>query len=174
MKTSRYLFVLAASALALAACAPPAPPPPDTAADEAALKADPVTWMEEYNAGNADAIAEHYTDDALLMAPGAAAKQGKAAIREYIAAEIANSKAAGLTFRNGDPTGVGVSGDMGWVSGTFSVLDASGTAVDTGKFLSVFRRTSGQWKLIRDTWNSDMAPAAAAPAAPAEAAPAAN
>lgn len=174
MKTSRYLFVLAASALALTACAPPAPPPPDTAADEAALKADPGAWMESYNAGNADAIAEHYTDDALLMAPGAPAQQGKAAIREFIAADIVKSKAAGLKFNNGDATGVGVSGDMGWVSGVFTVTDASGATIDAGKYLSVFRRTNGQWKLIRDTWNSDMAPAAAAPAAPAEAAPAAN
>ena len=63
---------------------------------------------------------------------------------------------------------------MGWLSGKFSLTDASGAVADTGKFLSVYRRTNGAWQLIRDTWNSDMAPAPAAPAAPAEAAPPAN
>jgi len=58
-------------------------------------------------------------------------------------------------------------GDLGWVSGTYSVVDASGATVDTGKYLSVHRRTNDKWLDIRDSWNSDTAPAPAP--APAEA-----
>lgn len=170
MNILRHAVLLAASAVALAACAPGAP---DTAADEAEIKADPGEWMAAYNSGDADAVASLYTDDALLLAPGAPAQQGTTAIRDFIAAEIAKAKAAGLTFKAMDTTGVGVSGDMGWVSGTFAVTDSSGSAVDKGKFLSVYRRTNGNWQLLRDTWNSDLAPPAA-PAPAAEAAPPAN
>jgi uncharacterized protein (TIGR02246 family) len=165
MLRTALLFV--AGTFALSACAPKAP---DTAADEAALQADPLAWFDAYNAGNAEGVAKLYADDGVLMPPGAPAATGPTAIRDFIAADIARSKAAGLTLKNDATTGVGVSGDVGWLSGTFSVTDGSGATVDKGKYLSVYRRASGDWQLIRDTWNSDMAPAPAAPAA-AEAAP---
>jgi len=162
--------LLATGLIAMAACAPKAP---DTTADEAALKADPLAWAEAYNAGNADGVANLYAEDGILLAPGAPAVVGRAAIQEFIKSDIEKSKAAGLAFKLGDTTGVGVSGDLGWLSGTFSVTDASGAAVDVGKFVSVYRRTNGKWQLIRDTWNSDKAPpAAAAPAATGAPAPA--
>jgi len=40
--------------------------------------------------------------------------------------------------------------------------------VDNGKFLSVYGRTADGWKLIRDTWNSDMGPASFADEEPVE------
>ena len=61
---------------------------------------------------------------------------------------------------------VGVSGNVGWESGTYKVT-VKGAVVETGKFLSVSRKIGGKWQYIRDTWNSDAAPApAAAPAPP--------
>jgi hypothetical protein len=93
-------------------------------------------------------------------------------MRDYIAADIARSKAGGLSFKNGEVTGVGVSGDLAWLSGTFSVVDATGASVDTGKYVSVYQRTDEGWKLIRDIWNSDVAaapaPAPTVPPAPAQ------
>jgi uncharacterized protein (TIGR02246 family) len=154
--------LLAVSLIAVAACTPKAP---DTTADEAALKADPGAWFEQFNAGNADGVANLYAEDGVILAPGAPAVVGRDAIREFIKSDIEKTKAAGLAFKLGDVTGVGVSGDLGWLTGTFSVTDASGTAVDVGKFVSVYRRTNGEWALIRDTWNSDKAPPAEAPPA---------
>ena len=65
---------------------------------------------------------------------------------------------------NVDPkTDVGVSGNMGWESGTYTVT-VKGATVESGKFLSVNRKKDGKWLYIRDTWNADAAPAPAAPA----------
>ena len=164
----KKVLLLAAGLLVLAACAPKSP---DTTADETALRADPDAWMEAYNAGNADGVANLYIENATLLAPGAPAVTGRTAIREYFAADIQKSKAAGITFKNDGITGVGVAGDLGWISGKYSVTDTSGANIDKGKYLSVYQRENGQLHLIRDTWNSDMAPAPAAP--PAQAAPAA-
>jgi len=83
-----------------------------------------------------------------------------------MAADIGNSKAAGLTLKEGEVTGVGVAGDWAWLSGAFSVTDTTGAAVESGKYLSVYRRMNAERKLIRDTWNSDKAPAPVAAAAP--------
>jgi uncharacterized protein (TIGR02246 family) len=154
---------LQATALfALAACAPKAP---DTAADAAAIKADSPTWFKLYNAGDADGVAGLYAEDGVVLAPGAPAVVGRSAIRDLIASDIANSRGAGLTFKGDEVTDVGVSGDLAWFTGTFSVTDASGATVDKGKYVTVLRRADGKWPIIRDIWNSDMPPAA--PPAPA-------
>ena len=64
----------------------------------------------------------------------------------------------------GEINGVGVSGDMAWLSGTYAAKDSAGAVVEPGKYVSVYRRVGTEWKLIRDTWNSDKAPAPAATA----------
>jgi uncharacterized protein (TIGR02246 family) len=160
---SKINLLLAMGLATLVACAPK---PADTAADEAALRADPVAWFDAFNAGDADAIAALYTEDAVFLPPNVPAVAGRAAIRDYVASDIEASKGAGIKNNMGEITGVGVSGDLGWVSGSFSVTDASGATVDTGKFLSVYQRVNGDWQMIRDTWNSNAAPAPAGAPAP--------
>lgn len=155
------LFVAAASlAAACAQTPPPPPPPPDTAADEAMMKADLQKWMDAFNAGNADGLASQYAEDAVLMPPNAPAASGRAAVREALAKESAGAKAAGLTFKSTGTTGIGVVGDLAWMSGNYAVTDATGNNVDVGKYLSVHRKVNGAWLYIRDTWNSDNPPAA--------------
>jgi ketosteroid isomerase-like protein len=151
--------VLTIGALGACAQAPaPAPAAQDTAAVEAKMRADLTAWFEHYNTGNADGIAAQYADEAILMPPNKPASVGRAAIRAFIAADTADTKAAGLTLKNNGVSGWGVSGDLAWMSGTFSVVDTKGTVVDTGKYLSVHRKTNGEWLYIRDTWNSDNPP----------------
>jgi ketosteroid isomerase-like protein len=152
---------------ALGACAQPpasAPAARDLAAAEAKMRADLTAWFEHYNNGNADGIAAQYADEAILMPPNKPASVGRAAIRAFIAADTADTKAAGLMLKNNGVSGFGVNGDLAWMSGTFSVVDAKGTAVDTGKYLSVHRQTNGEWLYIRDTWNSDNPPPPPPPA----------
>jgi len=167
----KNFLLLSTGLIVLAACAPKAV---DTAADEAALKADPVAWFAAYAAGDADGVANLYTEDAILQPPNAPSVAGRAAIRDFIVSDIAASNGAGVTLNIGEYTGVGVSGDMGWLSGNFSVTDATGATVDSGKYLSVYQRINGDWQLVRDTWNMNTAPAPAAAPTPeaGEAAPA--
>jgi len=134
------------------------------AADEARLKADSLAWFDFYNKGDADAVANLYAEDALLMPPNAPTATGRAGIRAFIMTDAAASKAAGLTLKNASVTGLGIHGDSGWLSGTFSVVDAEGKTVDTGKYLSVHRRTKDAWLYVRDTWNVDAPPAPPEPA----------
>ena len=132
-------------------------------ADEAAIRAQTVSWEQAYNGGDAKALAALYADDAVLLPPGASAVRGRAAIQEFFAKDVAGSKAAGAVFALNPKTDVAVSGNMGWESGTYKVT-VKGAVVETGKFLSVSRKLNGKWLYIRDTWNAD-APAAA-PASP--------
>jgi uncharacterized protein (TIGR02246 family) len=170
MTARKYLAIVTVGLIALAGCAKtPAPPVADVAADETAIRGINPQWFQAYAAGDADAIAALYAEDAVLSPPGAPPARGRAAIREYLAGDIAAAKAAGVTFNPGPSPEFSVSGDLGWEWNTFNITDSGGATVDTGKYVTVYGRKNGNWAIVRDIWNSDAAPAAAAaqPEAPA-------
>ncbi len=158
--------LVAAAMVALAGCQKAAE---DTTADEAIIRASAPAWADAYNAQDADKLAAMYWEDATLLPPGAPGVTGSAAIRDFLAGDTAATKAAGLTMNIPEAGAVDVSGDLAYESGTYSVTDASGAVVDTGKYIGVFQKRDGKWLYVRDTWNSDTPPPAPAPA---EAAPA--
>ena len=163
----KSLFWIAAGLVALVGMTHAAPPPA-SGADEAAIRAQTLSWAKAYNGGDATAVAAQYADDALLLPPGAPGASGRAAILAFFTKDIAGSKAAGVVFNINPKIDVGVSGDMGWESGTYTVT-IKGAVVESGKFLSVSRKKDGKWLYIRDTWNADAPPAPPPP--PAAAAP---
>jgi uncharacterized protein (TIGR02246 family) len=166
MRHLGYVAMVTAVLTVFAGCAKTSSPPvADTAADEAAIRGINPQWFQAYAAGDADAMSALYAEDAVLSPPGAPTARGRAAIREYLAGDITASKAGGLTFNPGTSPEFGLSGDLGWEWNTFSVTDSAGATVDTGKYVTVYQRKDGAWSIVRDVWNSDMAPAAA-PAAP--------
>ncbi len=160
-RTSFVILALVSVIGASAGCAPAAPPAPDTAADEAKLQADALAWFDLYANADADGMANLYAEDALLMPPGASAVTGREGIRAFLGNDSATTKAAGISLKNGMVTGVGVSGDTGWISGSYTVVDSTGATIDSGSYLSVHRRVNGTWPYIRDIWNSDRPPAGA-------------
>ncbi len=162
-KVSRIAVGVVALVASMAGVAYAASP---ASADEAAIRAQTTSWEKAYNGADAKALAALYADDALLLPPGAPGVRGRTAIQEFFAKDVAGSKAAGAVFMLNPKTDVGVSGNMGWESGTYKVT-VKGAVVETGKFLSVSRKTNGKWLYIRDTWNADAPPApAASPASP--------
>ena len=163
MQNVRRLMLAATGALILAACAQSGSQGPkvDPAAEQAAVRAVNAAWFKAYVAGDVEGVAASYADDAVLSPPGAPEARGRDAIRAYFTQEIAGMQAAGLSAASDPATEVGVSGDLAWESGRFTVTAKDGSVVDTGKFSSVFARRDGGWKMIRDTWNSDSTPGAA-------------
>jgi len=140
----------------------------DSAKEMAALQAADQNWARAYNAGNADAVANLYAEQAVLLPPGAPAVNGRAAIKSFFVKDTSESQKAGVAFTLGPKPAGGVSGDMGWQSGTYAVKDKAGKVVETGKYLSVSMKKSGKWLYIRDTWNADGAPVPVESAAPAK------
>lgn len=167
----RTTLMLGAAITVLAGCTTKAPQTetkgadaaamtPDASADDAALRAVEKQWFDLYNKGDAAGVANLYADDGMILAPSQPAAVGRAAIEAFLVKDIASSKAANLTDDFGDINGVGVSGDIAWVSGVYSNTDKAGKKVDTGKYTTVFKRAGSEWKIIRDTWNSDIPPKA--------------
>jgi len=168
MKPTRYAVVLL-TLVTLAACthAPAPPAAVDTAADEAAIAATGKSWFEAYNAGNVDGVVGTYTDDAIVMPPGSPALTSRDALRAFVTSETANAKSAGIQIVDGESR-VGVSGDLGWHQGSYTVKTANGDTVDAGSYMELWRKSGGKWLIVRDIWNSSNKPAAPA-ASPAPA-----
>lgn len=166
MSKSVVRLLAVCAVLAAIACAPKpetpeAPPAPDPAAENEKLRSESLAWFDHFAKADGPAMGNLYAEDALLMPPGHAPVQGRAAITEFLGGEAASAKSAGISLKNKEVTGSGVAGDSAWISGTYDVVDGSGNAVDSGNYLSVHQRINGQWLYIRDTWNSDRPVAAA-------------
>jgi len=127
---------------------------------KAAFHAGTAEWAAAYNAGAVDRIVALYADDAVVMPPDAPSASDHAALRSYLAKDIAASRAAGVTLALGGDDEASTSGDMGWHRGTFKAVGKDGVTVVTGKYLEIWQRQHGQWRIVRDIWNND------APAAP--------
>jgi ketosteroid isomerase-like protein len=155
----------AAGLALLAGCSNRTAPMVAAVADAAAIGADTAAWVVAYNAGDTGKVVDYYADDAVLMPPDHALITEHEAVRQYYVADMAAFKAAGLSFALDQETS-GASGELGWHSGTFRVRDAGGAVVGTGKDTEIWRKSGGKWRMIRDIWSNDPAPAAAtAPAA---------
>jgi uncharacterized protein (TIGR02246 family) len=159
LHTSRatVLFALIAT-VTVAACSPSQQH--DAAADEAALTSFAANWEKAYNEKNAEALAALYTEDGQLLPPGVPVVNGRSAIQDFWANDIATSNAT-LAIT---PDATAVGGDWAWRAGSWRAIGADGSTAGTGKYIEVLRRTADGWQLHRDIWNADEA----APAAPAE------
>ena len=148
------LLTLVVGTLLVSGCASPTPAPSDTTADATALPEITQTGVKSYNSADSETMAALYAEDAVLTPPHAPIARGRAAIREFLAKDSAGAKSAGVKLVPGPET-VGVSGDWGWNSGSFTAQDGSGKTVDSGSYLSVSHKVNGKWLYVRDTYNSD-------------------
>jgi ketosteroid isomerase-like protein len=89
------LIVLAAPAL-LAQSTTPQPPASNQTMD-AAIKAVADRYVKASLAGDAKAIAELYTEDAVEMPPNEPAIKGRAAIQQYYEKQFKGGKMSGFT-----------------------------------------------------------------------------
>lgn len=158
--------------LALAGCGAK---PTDSAAFEKQAREDVRKFMPAFNTGDVETILSQYAADAEVLPPGSPRAVGHEAIRAMVEKESAGMKAAGVSLELKDDDKAAASGELGYHSGSFVVKDATGTVIDSGKYLAVMQRQAdGKWLMIRDTWNTDSSPPAPAeaPAADAAATPA--
>ena len=106
---------------------------PDTAADAAAIRAVQDSWYKAYNSGDGATIAALYAEEAVLSPPNKPAVRGGASIHEFFVKDAAEFAATGGAATQGTTSDTGVSGDLAWQWGTFTITDKSGATVETGK-----------------------------------------
>ena len=144
----RLTFLLSAVLLSLASLSPRAQGTDVRAAIEAANAKFGAAWGKK----DAAAVTALYTANATLLPPNVPRVTGAEAILEFWKAGLAAAPpAAKLTS-----TEVEAHGDTAHEVGTYQMFASDGTVVETGKYIVVWKREGGQWKLHRDMWNADM------------------
>jgi uncharacterized protein (TIGR02246 family) len=116
------------------------------------------TMAAAFERGDADSIAEMYTDDAEMFVPGVPVILGKTAIRETWRSIVgAGGNRVAIDVRE-----VQESGDLAYDTGRFTATAADGSVLNMGKWMVIWKRESrGGWKVHRDFMHWDTAPATA-------------
>jgi uncharacterized protein (TIGR02246 family) len=109
-------------------------------------------FIAAFNAHDAARIGRLYASDAAVFPPGAERASGRAAIQKFWQGMID----AGITNVSVQTREAQSSGNLGYEVGQFA-LDAPGKdgqrAHVTGKYVVVWKRIGGTWRLYRDIWN---------------------
>lgn len=131
--------------IVLAACAPQGSQP----SSEIAAKAE--GFAAAMNAGDLEALVDLYAEDARLLPPNAEMVRGHDAIRAVYGEIIASGLEGEL-----ETIEAIAAGDIGYRVGTFASRTPDGTVVDRGKYIEVWQKRDGEWKIINDMYSSDL------------------
>lgn len=180
MKTR--LFAALVIVLLVVACAPqpaedaePAPEPEAETEAETAEEAEPAAmdeaaavdevraaYVRHYNAGDAQAVADLHTEDAVSLLANGGVYDGRAAILASLEEALADGPTAQV-----DPVDTMVMQDMAAQIGSYEVQmePAEGDMVRFGgSFMTVLRNVDGAWKIAALITNYDSEPPEGLPA----------
>ena len=119
-------------------------------AQKARIEAVNAKWVELFNKGDFEAIGQLYTTDAIALPPGSAMVKGRAAIGamwKNLAQEAGNPKVTTLEVKRLSPSAVRE-------IGTFSLMTKGSSPKElSGKYLVVWEKVRGDWRLAADIWN---------------------
>lgn len=153
------LVVLGVLGIVTAACA--TTPRADPRTEEEAIRELDRRWVREIAARNVSAVVDFYADDGMVMAPNAPAAKGKAGLHAVYTDLMKEANNLSLTF---EPTQITVAaaGDVAHDIGTYRLaMDTPGGRInDSGKYITLWKKVDGQWKVAADMFNSDLAPPA--------------
>jgi ketosteroid isomerase-like protein len=124
----------------------------------------------DFNLGDALGTAGHYADDAQILPPRAPAIEGRPAIAAFFQANIDKY----ISFGN-DTTWSVVKGDIAIEQGIYNVRNVRvGENVEGGKYIRIWKKVNGAWKLYRDMFSPDSGQSEAVSVSPEEVTPSAN
>lgn len=127
------------------------------ARQEETLPADIITSLRTtFNAGDAAAAAELFTDDGAMLPRFGAPVKGKVAMKQFMERMLKRQ----LQFWINSETST-VSGDLAYDEGTYKIRDIRRNEdLDAGKYINIFKRVNGTWKIYRSIFSANTIPTA--------------
>jgi ketosteroid isomerase-like protein len=122
-----------------------------TPGTRAAIEKAGADFAATFTKGDAAGVAAMYAADAQLFPPESDIVTGGAAIQKVWQGVI-DSGVKGMKLTTLD---VVESGDLAAESGKAELHGADGPVLESGKYLVVWKRVDGRWKILRDIWNSN-------------------
>ena len=123
----------------------------------ASLSSVGAAFAAAMGAGQADAVSDLYTQDAVVMPPNGAMVKGRTAIVTYWKGMLAQGKVELEVSIMAVAAQDAIGYDAGQYALVITAPDGQQTK-DAGKYLTVLKRgDDGKWRLAFDMWNSDLA-----------------
>lgn len=150
-------------------CAQPAPPPavtpapkPDLAAEEKAIRELDAQWLKAAMARDGAGEAAFFASDGVAYREHVQPLNGPAAFQAYLTKFYADNPKANVTWTT-DRVHVAESGELAVQIGesTTTGLGANGAGEDRTRFVTVWKKVGGAWKVAYDIGATTMPEAAA-------------
>ena len=121
------------------------------------INASNLAFGQTFAKNDSVAFVNMYTSDACIMPSNLPKMCGREAIGTFF------SQGVKMGIRNIVPSSVEVMGSNDTVieTGTYDMQVEGGKSIDKGKYIVIWKQEDGKWKMYRDIWNSDVAPAGA-------------
>jgi len=116
----------------------------------AAIEAGNRKFLAALSSGDAAGISTLYATNAQVLPPQSDIVRGRQSIEQFWKGVI-DSGVKGATLKTLE---VERHGDIAYEVGTYTMAGEGGKVLDTGKYVVVWKREHGQWKLHRDIWNT--------------------
>ena len=145
----KLIFILIFTVITISIAASAATKSNDPKLNQAIQKAN-SEWAAAMKTGDAATIAAPYAEDAVFVGVDGTCTKGRSEIEKlYISRFQKNGPAASTKIEDRDVT---VDGDFAYESGYGEIgMNQNGkTVVNGGRFLTVWQRISGEWKIIRN------------------------
>lgn len=146
-------------ALLAFACADQTPAEPTADDVRAAIEASNRAFGEAVRAGDTAAIAALYTEGGAVLPPNGSKATGREAVMQFWGGALTGG-VAGAVLTTEEVAYAG--GDTAAEVGSAVLTAKDGSVADEGKYVVLWRRDAGAWRMHRDIWNSNRAPAPAA------------
>jgi ketosteroid isomerase-like protein len=119
------------------------------------IQAKENEFAETYNSGIAKSIG-YYADDAITFTQNRSPLVGKAAIVEYLLADLNSATNSNKISFTTNEVFVSNDGNQVVEIGYYKVVDSTNTAVNTGNYMVLFEKRNGKYVSVRDMSASDM------------------
>ena len=134
-------------------------PKVDTLAEANAIRNLEDQWTVALQKSDTDKIISFFNTDAVAMKPNTPISIGLQAIRKERESSFTDTTMLYKTYSSKiDTIEVSASGDLAYVRGTdrITTKTPNGLVEDMGKWVDIWKKINGEWKVIVNIWNSDM------------------
>jgi ketosteroid isomerase-like protein len=109
-------------------------------------------FVAAYNRADAPGLAAFYTRDGQIMPPNTRLVRGSKAMQQMFKSFWKDGDAVIKL----DVVEADGSGDIAYEVGKYALFSKTGKMNDQGKYIVVWKKVGGRWKLYRDIFNSNM------------------
>ena len=134
-------------------------PKVDTLAEANAIRNLEDQWTVALQKSDTDKIISFFNTDAVAMKPNTPISIGLQAIRKERETSFTDTTMLYKTYSSKiDTIEVSASGDLAYVRGTDRITTKipNGLVDDMGKWVDIWKKINGEWKVVVNIWNSDM------------------